>query len=135
MTLHAVFLPLLLLSTAIAQDSAPVDLTGNDHVPICRGKDTDVPGCITAPHATYSPDPKYPKKESKAHRRGTVVLDLVVDADGLPRDIKVYLPLSPEFDEAALDAVKTWRYKPYVVNDKPARVQTKVTLIFDPYKK
>jgi TonB family protein len=133
MTLHAVFLPLLLLSTAIAQDSAPVDLTGNDHVPICRGKDTDVPGCITAPHATYSPDPEYPKKESKAHRRGTVVLDLVVDADGLPRDIKVYLPLSPEFDEAALDAVKKWKFSPATRDGKPIATQIKVEVSFHLY--
>jgi TonB family protein len=133
MTLHAVFLPLLLLSAAIAQDSAPVDLTGNDHVPICRGKDTDVPGCITAPHATYSPDPKYPKKESKAHRRGTVVLDLVVDADGLPRDIKVNLPLSPEFDEAALNAVKKWKFSPATKDGKPVATQIKVEVSFHLY--
>jgi TonB family protein len=133
MTLHSVFLPLLLLSTAIAQDSAPVDLTGNDHLPICRGKDTDVPGCITAPHATYSPDPKYPKKESKAHRRGTVVLDLVVVADGLPRDIKVYLPLSPEFDEAALDAVKKWKFSPATTDGKPVATQIKVEVSFHLY--
>ena len=131
--MHAVFLPLLLLSTAIAQDPAPVDLTGNDHVPICRGKDTDVPGCITAPHATYSPDPKYPKKESKAHRRGTVVLDLVVDADGLPRDIKVYLPLSPEFDEAALDTVKKWKFSPATRDGKPIATQIEVEVSFHLY--
>jgi len=131
--MHAVFLPLLLLSTAITQDSASVDLTGNDHVPICRGKDTDVPGCITAPHATYSPDPKYPKKESKAHRRGTVVLDLVVDADGLPRDIKVYLPLSPEFDEAALDAVKKWKFSPATRDGKPIATQIKIEVSFHLY--
>jgi TonB family protein len=133
MTLHAVFLPLLLLSTAIAQDSAPVNLTGNDHVPICRGKDTDLPGCITAPHATYSPDPKYPKKESKAHRRGTVVLDLVVDADGLPRDIRVSLPLSPEFDGAALDAVKKWKFSPATKDGKPVATQIKVEVSFHLY--
>lgn len=133
MTLHAVFLPLLLLSTAIAQDSAPLDLTGNDHVPICRGQDTAVPGCITAPHATYSPDPKYPKKESKAHRRGTVVLDLVVDADGLPRDIKVSLPLSPEFDRAALDAVKKWKFSPATKDGRPVATQIKVEVSFHLY--
>ena len=133
MTLHAVFLPLLLLSTAIAQGSAPVDLTGNHHVPICRGKDTDVSGCLTAPHATYSPDPKYPKKESKAHRRGTVVLDLVVDADGLPRDIKVYLPLSPEFDEAALDAVKKWKFSPATKDGTTVATQIKVEVSFHLY--
>jgi TonB family protein len=133
MTLRAVFLPLLLLSTATAQDSAPVDLTGNDHVPICRGKDSDAPGCITAPHATYSPDPKYPKKESKARHRGTVVLDLVVDTDGLPRDIQVSHALSPEFDEAAIDAVKKWKFSPATRDGKPIATEIDVEVNFRLY--
>jgi TonB family protein len=133
MTLHAAFLPLLLLSAAIAQDSAPVDLSGRDHAPICRGKESDVPGCITAPHAIYSPDPKYPKKERKARHRGTVVLDLVVDADGLPRDVKVWRQLSPEFDEAAIDAVKTWKFSPATKDSKPIATQIKVEVNFHLY--
>ena len=133
MTLHAVFLPLLLLSTAIGQDSAPLDLRGKDHVPICRGKEGDVPGCITAPHATYSPDPKYPKKERKARHSGTVVLDLVIDADGLPRDIKVDVPLSPEFDEAALDAVKKWKFSPASRDGKPIATEIKVEVNYRLY--
>lgn len=133
MTLHPVFLPLLLLGTAIAQDSAPIALSGKDHVPICRGKDSDAPGCITAPHATYSPDPKYPKKESKARHRGVVILDLVVDSDGLPRDIKVSRPLSPKFDEAALDAVKMWKFSPATKDGKPIATQIKVEVNFRLY--
>ena len=133
MTLRAAFLPLLLLGAAIAQDSAPVDLSGKDHAPICRGKESDVPGCITAPHATYSPDPKYPKKERKARHSGTVVLDLVVDADGLPRDVKVWHQLSPEFDEAAIDAVKTWKFSPATKDSKPIATQIKVEVNFHLY--
>ena len=131
--MRAAFLPLLLLSTAIAQDSAPVDLSGTGHVPICRGQDSDVPGCIAAPHAIYSPDPKYPKKERKARHRGTVILDLVVDADGMPRDIKVSRPLSPEFDEAALDAVKKWKFSPATNDGKPIATQIKVEVSFRLY--
>jgi TonB family protein len=133
MTLRAVLLPLLFLSTAIAQDSAPVDLSGKDHVPICRGNDSDAPGCITAPHATYSPEPKFPKKESKARHRGAVVLELVVDADGLPRDIKVSRPLSPEFDEAAIDAVKKWKLLPASRDGKPIATEIKVEVNFRLY--
>ena len=133
MTLRAAFLPLLLLSTAIAQDSAPVDLSGKDHAPICRGKESDVPGCITAPHATYSPDPKYPKNERKARHSGTVVLDLVVDADGLPRDVNVWHRLSPEFDEAAIDAVKTWKFSPATKDSRPIATQIKVEVNFHLY--
>ncbi len=133
MTAHTLFLTLLFLGPAIAQDSAPISLSGKEHPPICRGNDSDAPGCITAPHATYSPDPKYPKKESKAHRRGTVVLDLVVDTDGLPHGIKVDLPLSPEFDEAALDAVKKWKFSPATKDGKPIATEIKVEVDFRLY--
>jgi TonB family protein len=133
MTLCAVFVPLLFLGAAIAQDSAPISLSGKDHVPICRGKDSDAPGCVTAPHATYSPDPKYPKKESKARHRGTVVLELVVGSDGLPRDITVSRPLSPEFDEAALDAVKKWKFSPATKDGKPIATQIMVEVDFHLY--
>jgi TonB family protein len=133
MTLRAVFVPLFFLGVATAQDSAPISLSGKDHVPICRGKDSDAPGCVTAPHATYSPDPKYPKKESKARHRGTVVLELVVGSDGLPRDITVSRPLSSEFDEAALDAVKKWRFSPAMKDGKPIATQIMVEVDFHLY--
>jgi TonB family protein len=132
-TLSARFLPLLLLSTTIAQESTPIDLSGRNHVPICRGKDSDAPGCITAPHTTYSPDPKYPKKESKARHRGTVVLDLVVGADGLPRDITVSRALSPEFDKAAIEAVRKWKFDPATRDGKPVATAIKVEVAFRLY--
>ena len=56
--------------------------------------------------------PGYPKKERKAHHQGTVILWLVINPDGLPRDIRISRSLSPEFDEAAVDAVKRWRFSP-----------------------
>jgi len=133
MTPRALFLSLLFLGTAIAQDSAPISLSGKEHAPICRGKDSDAPGCITAPRAIYAPDPQYPKKESKARHRGTVVLELVVDPDGLPRDITVSRPLSPEFDKAAIDAVKKWKFSPAAKDGKAIATQIKAEVDFHLY--
>jgi periplasmic protein TonB len=78
--------------------------------------------------------PSYPPGAWNHYASGKVVLEAIVSEAGSVENLKV-VSGPPEFQQAALDAVKTWRYKPYVVNDKPARVQTKVTLIFDPYKK
>jgi len=133
MASRALFLPLLLLGMAIAQDSAPIPLSGKDHAPICRGKDSDAPGCITTPHVTYSPDPKYPKKERKARHMGTVILGLVVGPDGLPHDITVSRPLSPEFDEAAMDAAKKWKFFPATRDGKPIATEIKVEVNFRLY--
>ncbi len=88
---------------------------------------------VKPPGATNAPDPKFPKKERKARHQGTVILTLVVGSDGLPRDIKVSRTLSPEFDEAAMDAVKKWKFSPAMRDDKPVAVQIKVEVNFHLY--
>jgi periplasmic protein TonB len=78
--------------------------------------------------------PAYPPGAWKHYAAGKVVLEAIISETGSVEDLKVVS--GPQgFQQPALDAVKTWRYKPYVVNDKPARVQTTVSLVFDPYKK
>jgi len=130
MTPRAIFLPLVFLGAAIAQDSAPIRLSGENHAPICRGKGSDAPDCVTPPRTTYSSDPEYPEKERKARHQGTVVLELVVDTDGLPRDIKVSRPLSRDFDKAAINAVKTWRFVPASKDGKPVATEIDVEVSF-----
>jgi TonB family protein len=62
-----------------------------------------------------------------------VILELVVDRDGMPRDIKVSRPLSPEFDEAAIDAVKKWKFSPAARDGKPIATEIKVEVNFQLY--
>jgi TonB family protein len=77
--------------------------------------------------------PVYPRSAWNHYISGKVVLEAVVSETGSVESLRVVS--GPKvFEQAALDAVKTWRYKPYVVNDRPARVQTTVTLTFDPYR-
>jgi periplasmic protein TonB len=77
--------------------------------------------------------PTYPPSAWNHYVSGKVVLDAVVSETGSVESVKVVS--GPKvFEQAALDAVKTWRYKPYLVNDRPARVQTTVTLDFNPYR-
>jgi len=134
MMLRAAFVPLLLLGMAIAQDSAPVDLSPEKHVPICRGKESDVPDCVTPPHATYTPDPDYPEKARKAHQRGNVILQLVVGTDGLPSDVKVDRSgLTPELEKAAIDAVKHWKFTPAARDGHPVAALIKVEVSFKLY--
>lgn len=77
--------------------------------------------------------PAFPAAAYKHFVYGKVVLEAIISETGSVESLK-FVSGSPEFLQASLDAVKTWRYRPYVVNNKPARVQTTVTLIFDPYK-
>jgi len=133
MKLSIALIPLFLLGSAIAQESVPLVLSGEEHVPICRGKAGDAPDCVTAPRATYSPDPKYPEKARKARERGDVVLQLVVGTDGLPRDLKVDRGLTPEMEQSAIDAVKHWKFTPATRNGHPVPAQIKVAVSFKLY--
>ena len=121
----AVFLTLLLVFPAVGQDSAPPR-----QFPDCRGDETDSPYCKTPPRATFSPEPEYPDKERKAGHEGTVKLRLVVGTDGVAHDITVSGPLSPEFDAAAVEAVKTWKFSPATKGGKPVSAQISIGVTF-----
>ena len=54
---------------------------------------------MSPPQATSAPDPQYSEEARAAHHEGSVVLWLIVDADGLPQDIKVQKSLGMGLDE------------------------------------
>jgi TonB family protein len=63
------------------------------------------------------------------HSEGTVVLQAKILKDGTVGDLKVISgPLA--LQQAALDAVKTWRYTPYLLNGQPVEVETQVNVTF-----
>jgi len=73
--------------------------------------------------------PEYPESARQAGVQGTVLLDVVVSPEGAVTQIK---PVSgPEtLSRAAMDAVRWWRYQPYLVNGQPATVESTVTVNF-----
>ena len=73
--------------------------------------------------------PVYPIDAKKAGVSGTVVLTAVIGKDGLIQDLQVVS--GPDLlQQAALDAVKQWRYRPYLLNGEPVEVDTKINIIF-----
>jgi protein TonB len=60
---------------------------------------------------------------------GTVVLKADISATGTVENVRV-LSGQPMLTSAASDAVKRWRYKPYIENGEPVPVQTQVTVPF-----
>jgi len=73
--------------------------------------------------------PEYPQTARQAGVEGTVVLDAVVGADGAVTQMKV-ISGPPALSLAALDAVRWWRYEPYIVNGQPATIETTVAVDF-----
>ncbi|MGD1063444.1 MAG: energy transducer TonB [Terracidiphilus sp.] len=73
--------------------------------------------------------PIYPPIARAARVSGTVVLQATISKAGTVEELRV-VSGPPMLQRAALDAVKTWRYKPYTVNNEPVEVETTVNLIF-----
>ncbi|MGH9570293.1 MAG: energy transducer TonB [Candidatus Angelobacter sp.] len=74
-------------------------------------------------------NPIYPRMAALAGIAGIVKLHAIVAKDG---DIQSLTVVSghPMLARAALDAVKQWRYRPYLLNGKPVEVETFITVVF-----
>jgi protein TonB len=92
-----------------------------------------VGGGVSAPKATFSPDPEYSEEARKAKYQGTCVLWLIVGPDGRPRDIRVTRTLGLGLDEKAVEAVKQWKFDPAIKDGKPVAVQISVEVSFRLY--
>src|SRR5579863_1266696 len=92
-----------------------------------------VGGGISAPTAISSPDPEYTEEARREKKQGTVVLWLIVDSSGRPRDIHVARGLGFGLDGKAIDAVKQWRFQPALKDGRPVDVQISVEVDFHLY--
>jgi len=57
-------------------------------------------------------------------------MEAVINEDGAIGDITIMVPAGAGFDENAIDAVSKWKYTPTLVDGKPARVVTTITVNF-----
>ncbi len=92
-----------------------------------------VGGGVSAPKVLYEPDPEYSEEARKAKYQGTVVLWLVVDANGRPEQIRVQRALGMGLDEKAIEAVKTWKFEPAKKDGHPVPVMINVEVNFRLY--
>lgn len=73
--------------------------------------------------------PPYPPLARQARIQGSVLLSAIIGKDGTIQNLKV-ISGHPMLTQAALDAVKQWRYKPYLLNGEPVEVETQVQVNF-----
>jgi protein TonB len=103
---------------------------------------------LTAPEASQSPPPRtrvsqgvaqgglifkiapeYPTVARTARIQGSVVLHAIIGTDGTVQQLQV-ISGNPLLASPALNAVKNWRYRPYLVDGHPVEVETTVTVNF-----
>jgi protein TonB len=73
--------------------------------------------------------PQYPVLARQARIEGTVVLQATIGKDGTVQNLRL-ISGHPMLVQAALDAVRQWRYRPYYLNNQPVEVDTLITVNF-----
>ena len=81
------------------------------------------------PKAIVIVQPKYPPLARQTHTQGQVRIDAVLDEQGNVIEMKV-VSGPPLLYQAAIDALKKWKYEPTYLNDRPIAVRMIVTINF-----
>lgn len=94
-------------------------------------EDVDMPVNVDEVEYLSRVPPRYPVAARRARAEGTVYLRIFIDPEGLPREVRVHRSCGHELlDDAAVDAVRRFRFKPHRVNGVARNVQAIVPIEF-----
>ena len=97
--------------------------------PIAEQRTVQVSGVIMQQHLLHRVDPEYPADAEKAKLEGVVIVSASISPDGM---VKSVAPVSgpPLLAQAAVDAVRWWRFQPYQVGGQAVPVETTIEIDF-----
>ena len=99
-------------------------------VPINEEAAVRVGNGVSAPQIIERQEPSYTEEARAARIQGTVLLRLVVRADGTTGQIRVLRSLDVGLDQRAVEAVSRWKFKPGMKDGKPVSVETTIEVSF-----
>lgn len=85
---------------------------------------------VTRPVVISRVDPEYSEQARKAKYSGMVSLEVIVDTQGLVRDIRVIRSLGMGLDEKAIEAVSKWKFRPGMKGGRPVNVRARIDVSF-----
>jgi protein TonB len=85
---------------------------------------------ITRVKALYQPNPEYSERASRKKIQGTVLLSMIVTAEGTVRDPQVTRSLDKDLDKNAVECVKKWKFEPATKDGKPVASRVAVEVSF-----
>ena len=85
---------------------------------------------IAKPTLLHKVEPEYPTIARLSRIPGNVTVQAVIGRDGNVEDAEIVSSSNRLFDEAALEAVRQWRYAPAMLNGRPVRVTFRVHVEF-----
>lgn len=88
-----------------------------------------VSGGVAEKNILYKVPPRYPVEAKEKHITGDVILSVTIDHRGNVSELKV-ISGDPILARAAADAVKQWKYKPYLLNGEPVFIDTTIRITF-----
>jgi protein TonB len=99
--------------------------------PPVRRDPVRVGGQIQEPKLLKRVEPIYPPLAVSAHVQGVVILEAIVDREGIVEQVRVLRSAHGLLDRAAIDAVRQWQYSPVILNGTPERFILTVVLSFN----
>jgi TonB family protein len=81
-------------------------------------------------HLIYKVNPAYPEQAKRAGIQGTIKLRIIINEEGFVYEVKGNLQNNPVLEQAAIPAVKRWRFSPFLMRDVPAAIDTTATVHF-----
>jgi protein TonB len=74
-------------------------------------------------------EPHYPEEAQQAGIQGQVLLKAEISKDGAIQNLQL-ISGNPKLAQAAIEAVKKWKYKPYLLNRQPVALETQIEVDF-----
>jgi TonB family protein len=90
----------------------------------------NVGGGVSAPRVIYSVEPQFTSEARQANYQGAVMIQLIVDSQGNPQDVRVVRHLGMGLDERAIEAVKQYRFSPAIYQGHAVSVQMIINVDF-----
>jgi TonB family protein len=90
-----------------------------------------ISGVVMAGQIVSKVNPVYPQEAREQGIGGTVLLHAIIDRDGTIKELTV-ISGPPMLVPSAMEAVKQWVYKPYLLNGEPTEVDTTITVNYLP---
>jgi len=86
---------------------------------------------VNPPRQIKKVDPVYPPEAKAAGQKGSVVLNVRTDTSGNVKQVMVLKTSNEIFNEAAANAVKQWKYEPYIQDGQPKELVFSVFIRFE----
>jgi len=108
----------------------PAPLPPPAPAPIKTKEPLRVGGDVQAGKVIYQPAPTYPSLARIARVEGVVVLQATIGTDGTVQSLRIISDSNPLLRTGVVETVKTWKYKPTLLNNEPVEVLTTITVNF-----